>query len=134
MRQMRLKRRPHVHQELLELGVRSVGDQDLVQRVDYGRVVRHLTVDIGLVERLALERLDRRASLGRTLEERLTDRVVLRRDAELRGDRGCLRVDRAVRLAVTATWATSGSASLGEAAWACRPAGSARARDSANRG
>ena len=94
MRQMRLKGRPHVHQELLELGVRSVGDQDLIQRVDDGLVIRHLTVDIGLVERLALERLDRRASLGRSLEERLTDRVVLRCDTELGGKRGGLRVDR----------------------------------------
>ena len=33
-------------------------------------------------------------------------------------------------LAVTATWATSGSESLGEAAWACRPAGRERARNS----
>src|SRR6185437_16439505 len=59
MRQMRLERRLHVHQELLELGVGGRGDQDRLERVDHGLVIRHLTVDIGLVEGLALERLDR---------------------------------------------------------------------------
>ena len=74
MLEMRRDGRPHVHQELLELGVLGGGDQELVQRVEHGLVIRHFPVDIGLVERLALERLDRRASLGRALQERLADR------------------------------------------------------------
>jgi hypothetical protein len=67
--QVRRDRRPHVDQELLELGVLGSGDQDLVDRIEHGLVIAHFPVDVGLVELLALERLDRRARLGCALQE-----------------------------------------------------------------
>ena len=67
MLQVGLDGRPHIHQELLELGVLGGRESAAVQRADHRRVIRHFTVDVRLVERLALERLDGRASLGGAL-------------------------------------------------------------------
>src|SRR5215212_5894709 len=94
--QVRREGRPHIHQQLLELAVLGGRDQQVVQRIEHGLVVRNFPVNVGPIEMLAFQRLDGSPSLGRTLEERATDFVALGCDAELRSEGARLRVHGAV--------------------------------------
>lgn len=50
MLQVGRDRWPHLHQQLLQLGIRAGGNQQLIQRVQYGLVIGDLTVDVRPVE------------------------------------------------------------------------------------
>src|SRR5687768_13222524 len=58
MLEVRDERRPHLDQERLQLRVRDAGDQRLVDGVEHRLVIRDLVVDVRLVERRALQRLE----------------------------------------------------------------------------
>ena len=76
--EVRDERRAHLDEQRLQLGVRGAGDQRLVDRVEHLLVVRDLVVDVRLVERRALERLQVRDVLLAAGLQALAGGVVLR--------------------------------------------------------
>jgi len=58
MLEMGCERRPDLYEQRLQFLILRAGNQRLVYRVEHGLVIRHLVVDVGLVELCALEPLE----------------------------------------------------------------------------
>ncbi len=58
MREVCHERRPHLDEQRLQLGVLRTGNEGLVHRIEHGLVIRHLVVDVRLVERRARQTLE----------------------------------------------------------------------------
>src|SRR6185437_3072720 len=84
--------RPHLHECRLELGVLSAWNQYLVHRIDDGLVISDLVIDVGLVERGAVELLERREVFLASLTEAPARRVAFRCHVQLvhERDRGSI--------------------------------------------
>ena len=75
--------RTHLDEQRLEFLVRRARNQRLVERIDHLLVVRHFMIDVRLVERRALERLQVGEVLLAVGLQALAGGIVLRRNFEL---------------------------------------------------